>query len=55
MTTYRVPLMKYSQLFGACADSGNQALFLLRQVKEPGYEASYGPAGWLRRILTYSH
>ena len=31
MTTFCVPLMK---LFRACVDSGNQALFLLRQVKE---------------------
>ena len=34
------PTYKNSLLFYACTDSGNQALFLLRQVKEPGYEAN---------------
>ena len=33
------PTHKNSLSFRACADSGNQAIFLLRQVKEPGYEA----------------
>ena len=33
--------MKYSQLFRACIDSGNQALFLLRQVK-PGSQYDTG-------------
>ena len=40
--------------FSACVDSGNQALFLLCQVKEPGYEASaYQPVKSIGRARNY--